>query len=242
MTFARHGYLVLPFDPQVKMWVSHANTALQDIENYLKRHGGTWSVGVDALPNAPDGSVGGVPLVGAWQTHVTQPDRWHRAQVSVVYPGYPKQDVGESDGAFRYRRDRDAAHVDGLLPEGPDKRRHLQEPHGFVLGLPLGDVMNSPLVVWAGSHHVMGRMFRKVFDGIAPEDMAKVDLTDAYQAARREVFETCPRIELPVRAGEATLLHRYALHGVAPWGSGAQPRSIAYFRPVISPAAWVAAD
>lgn len=242
MSLKRDGYEVLPFDARVKTWVDHANTAMQDIEGDEKRHGDTWSVGVDALPNAPDGSIGRAPLVGAWQTRVTLPRQWHRAQVSVVYPGYPKQDRGESDAAFRFRRDRDAAHVDGLLPEGPDKRRHLREPHGFVLGLPLGDVMDSPLVVWAGSHQTMGRAFAKIFDGVAPEDMEKIDVTAAYQAARRAVFTTCPRVELPVRAGEATLLHRHTLHGVAPWGGGAQPRSIAYFRPLISPAAWVAAD
>jgi hypothetical protein len=47
----------------------------------------------------------------------------HRAQVSVTYPGYPAPDPEESDAAHRFRRDRDAAHLDGLLPVGPEKRR-----------------------------------------------------------------------------------------------------------------------
>jgi hypothetical protein len=59
---------------------------------------------------------------------------WDRAQVSVCYPGYPKPMDGETDGQHRFRRDRDAAHVDGLLGLGQPKRRFLKEPHQFILG------------------------------------------------------------------------------------------------------------
>ena len=60
---------------------------------------------------------------------------------------------------------------------------------------------------------------------------------------RAEVFATCPRLELPVVAGEATLLHRLTIHGVAPWsGEGRRPRLIVYFRPLmLSVANWLAA-
>jgi hypothetical protein len=65
----------------------------------------------------------------------------------------------------------------------------------------------------------------------------EIDITEAYQAARRTVFATCRRIELPVRPGEATLLHRLALHGVAAWkpDDTAPPegRMIAYLRPLL---------
>jgi len=63
----------------------------------------------------------------------------------------------------------------------------------------------------------------------------EVDITEVYQATRREIFETCRRIELPAKPGEAYLLHRHCLHGVAPWGATATAspdgRMIAYFRP-----------
>ena len=49
---------------------------------------------------------------------------------------------------------------------------------------------------------------------------------------RRKVFETCPRIELPAKPGEAYLLHRHCLHGVAPWPdkatAGPDGRPISY--------------
>ena len=78
------------------------------------RHGGTWFVGVDALPNASDGTLCGVPLKGPWMQDIDGAPPWHPGQLSVVYPGYPGRDPGESDAAHRYRHRRYAAHVDGL--------------------------------------------------------------------------------------------------------------------------------
>ncbi len=233
------GYVVLPWDAGVDRWAKAAWDAAQTLDMTEKRHGETWFVGVDALPNAGDGSIGGMPLSGRWEGMIDPPDHWHKAQLSIVYPGYPQQDAGESDAAHRYRRDRDAAHLDGLLPEGPDKRRHLREPHGFILGLPLSDVTDSPLVVWPGSHRVIATAFARAYDGIGPAAYGDLDVTEVYQAARREVFETCQRVELPARRGEATLLHRHLIHGVAPWGDGGEPRPIAYFRPLIDPMDWL---
>lgn len=74
-----------------------------------------------------------------------------------------------------------------------------------------------------------------------PETWGDVDLTDAYAAARKQVFATCPRVELPQAPGEAVILDRHLLHGVAP-GPRAEacPRIVAYFRPLLpSVAAWV---
>lgn len=239
MSLARDGYLHLPHDPAVARWAAAAAGVAADLDLTERRHGGTWFVGVDALPNDASGGVAGVPLAGAWADHVSLPATWHRAQVSIVWPGYPGRDAGESDAAHAYRRDRDAAHLDGLLPEGPDKRRHLREPHGFILGLPLGDVADSPLVVWPGSHRIMGDAMRAALADVPPDGAGDVDLTDIYQAARRQVFATCPRVELPARRGEVTLLHRHVLHGVAPWGAGGEPRAIAYFRPLVPVADWL---
>jgi hypothetical protein len=202
------------------------------------RCGGTWFAGVDALPNAQDGSIAGVPLPPALTDLLPwKPPGWHAAQVSTLRPGYPRAWPEESETAFGYRLRRDAAHVDGLLPEGPDRRRHLREPHAFILGLPLteADPGAAPLVVWEGSHAVIRRALAAVLLPHPAESWGEVDLTDAYHAARRTVFATCPRIELPARPGEALLLHRLVLHGMAPWASGARAdpagRMIAYFRP-----------
>lgn len=114
--------------------------------------------GVDALENAEDGSVAGVPfpesLSNVLHELLLTPSHWHKAQVSAVLPGYPQQGGEETEGAARFRLRRDAAHLDGLLPVGPDRRRKLREPHGFILGIPLTEASPdaSPLVAWEGSH------------------------------------------------------------------------------------------
>ena len=200
------------------------------------RCGGTWFVGLDALPNGSDGGVGGVGF--PWQELGLQPVPLHPAQLSVVREGYPRQGEEESESAFRFRQLRDAAHLDGLLPVGPEKRRMVKEPHGWILGLPLNRVGAgaAPLVIWEGSHLVMGAALRRAFAGCrsAPEDH---DITEVYQAARKRVFESCPRLELPGEPGEAVILHRHLIHGVAPWAEGAwaEPpgRMVAYFRPLL---------
>jgi hypothetical protein len=161
----------------------------------------------------------------------------HRAQVSVIWPGYPRPRAGEGAAAFQYRLRRDAAHVDGLLPVGSGRRRKLRERHAWILGLPLteADEGASPLVVWEGSHHVMRRAFGTALAGCPPRDWGEVDLTETYHAARRAVFATCPRVAVHARPGAAYLLHRMTLHGVAPWQEGAtappEGRMVAYFRP-----------
>lgn len=239
-------------DPAVARWARAAHaaaidvTASQPLRARWLRHGGTWFVGVDALPNAPDGSIAGVPLGGAWRAAAKPPARWHRAQLSVVFPGYPGRDPGESDAAHAFRRDRDGAHLDGLLPVGPHKRRHLREPHAFVLGLPLNScgAGASPLVVWEGSEAVIGAAFGAAFAGVPPARWGDIDVTAVYQAARRQVFDLCPRRVIHALPGQAVLMHRMAIHGVAPWVPGAdappEGRMVAYFRPLLDdPADWL---
>lgn len=245
--FLEKGWARWPADPALRAWVAAARPVAQahvadpaEQAAWLQCEG-TWFVGVDTLPNGPDGAVGGTaPLAGAAAEaasalYGTLP--LHRAQVSVIYPGYPKPRAGEGQGAFRYRLIRDAAHVDGLLATGPDRRRMLKERHAYILGLPLtqSGATASPLVVWEGSHEIMRAAFTKLLGDVPEADWDSVDLTECYQSARREVFETCARIELPASPGEAYLVHRLALHGVARWARGAQAdaagRMIAYFRP-----------
>jgi hypothetical protein len=203
------------------------------------RHGGTWFVGVDALPNGPDGAVGGVPLVGPWAGMIPALSL-HPAQLSVIHPGYPGRDPQDTDAAHRFRRDRDAAHLDGLIAEGPDKRRHLREPHAWVLGIPLTGCSPdaSPLVVWEGSHALIRAALAGAFAGVPPDHWGDVDVTDIYQTTRAKAFAECPRRPLPLRPGQSVLVHRHLIHGVAPWGAGAfappEGRMIAYFRPLVA--------
>ncbi|WP_135506390.1 hypothetical protein [Roseovarius aestuariivivens] len=240
------GWASFPSEPAVLAWAENArHHARQSVADPDQQQGlvceGTWFVGVDALQNDSSGRLpDGPPLDGAaWQTacalYGTLP--LHKGQVSVIYPGYPRPRAGESEAAFGYRLRRDAAHVDGLLASGPGKRRYLLERHAYILGLPLtaSGAGASPLSIWEGSHHIMRRAFEAALGGTDTADWDKVDLTEIYKATRREVFESCPRRLLTAAPGEAYLVHRLALHGVAPWDDGAEApddgRMIAYFRP-----------
>lgn len=257
--FRRRGWALFPPDPSLAGWVAHAlphaRSALTDPAlAHWHDCDGTWFVGVDALPNDSDGRIGGSgPLRGRAvafiRDHLVLPPL-HRGQISTVFPGYPRPRRGEGDGAYRYRLLRDAAHVDGLRAVGPDRRRNLAEAHAWILGLPLAEVSAdaAPLVVWEGSHRIIGAALARMLAGHPPHRLHEIDLTDTYQAARRKVFDICRRIALPARPGEACLLHRHCLHGIAPWGAAASAgrdgRMIAYFRPVLpgGPVSWIAAD
>jgi hypothetical protein len=250
--FAARGWLRFPPEPATLRWAGAAlplaRAALAGAADW--RCGGTWSVGLDALPNDARGGVGGVPLAGAAVMFVRRafgPMPLHRAQLSTTRPGYPQPSAEESAAAFGYRLNRDAAHVDGLLPIGPDRRRMIREPHAFILGVALteADPDAAPLTVWDGSHRIMGAAFRAALAPRDPAAWADIDVTEPYQAARREVFATCRRHTLPLRPGEAVVMHRHLLHGVAPWAEGAlaapEGRVIAYFRPELASAAgWAA--
>jgi hypothetical protein len=200
------------------------------------RCGGTWAVGLDVLPNDAEGRVGGVDL--PWGDLGLAPQPLHKAQLSTIFAGYPQPSPEETATAYAFRLNRDAAHLDGLLPIGPDRQRMVKEPHAWILGLPLNVSDDSPLVVWQGSHLILQAALREALAPHPPETWGDVDVTQAYTAARRRIFDTCPRIELPTRPGSATLLHRLTLHGVAPWAAGVpappEGRIIAYFRPLMA--------
>lgn len=246
-TFHQQGFLHFPDDDASRAWARHARpfaaAAAQDpAQAHWLRCGGTWFVGVDALPNDATGVVAdGPPLAGAAVGFVRDELGLrlplHRAQVSICHPGYPRPSPEESEAVYNFRRNRDAAHVDGLLAEGPEKRRYLKEPHAYILGITLTEQSAdaAPLTVWKGSHHIMKTMFAEAFAGHAPETWKDIDVTAAYQEARRQVFATCERLALPSAPGEAVLVHRHLVHGVAPWAEGAtaapEGRMIAYFRP-----------
>ncbi len=244
--FQAKGWVKFPFEEKVAAWVREvlpaARASVSD-PSLVHWHdcGGTWFVGVDALDNDAQGRVSGSgPLTG--QAIEFANDQFglidlHKGQVSVIYPGYPQPRRTENEAAARYRAKRDAAHVDGLKPNGPYRRRYIDEPHAWVLGLPLTPTSAdaAPMVVWECSHRTMGDAFRNALSNVLSKDLARTDITDIYQETRRKVFESCPRIELAAQPGEAYLLHRHTLHGVAPWGSAASAgpdgRMIVYFRP-----------
>lgn len=247
-SFFTSGWARFPHDPDIARWVDAARpvgealAAHPDTGPQWLRCGGTWYAGVNVFPNAADGAVPDrdVPplrgaVIQAIDRHLGLTDfAWDNAQISICYPGYPQPWDGETDAAFRFRKNRDAAHVDGLLRDA-DRRRFPGERHGFILGLPLTDAAPdaAPFVVYEGSHHIIRAALTDRLAGVAPEDWAGEDVTDVYTAARKHCFQTCRRVALHARPGEATLVHRLALHGVAPWGdqAGATPRAIAYFRP-----------
>ncbi|NRB01510.1 MAG: hypothetical protein HRU32_17160, partial [Rhodobacteraceae bacterium] len=165
--FLERGWAVLPASPATHAWAEVARGIAEErledpAHDTWYRHDRTWFAGVDVLPNDPDGALGPVALAGPALTvlgalgyPVTD---WHAGQMSAVFPGYPGRDAEETDASAGFRRNRDAAHVDGLLPIGPNRRRMLREPHAFVLGIPLSpaDKGASPLAVWDGSHRSIG--------------------------------------------------------------------------------------
>ncbi len=241
------GWRKFAFDPAVAEWAAHADHAARTAEADPAnadwfRCGGTWFVGVNALPNDPAGRLpSGLRLTGAAIEAARRMSDapLDRAQTSVCYPGYPKQGADEGDSAFRYRRDCDAAHVDGLHRIMPGRRRKLLERHAYILGIPLNDAPAdaAPFVIWQGGHEIMRAAFARRFAEIPPDQWSGEDVTDAYQAARREVFATCERTPIHAKPGEAFLVHRLALHGVAPWRKGEGRRAIAYFRPELATSA-----
>lgn len=247
------------YDNAIYQWVQrarpHANRALNDPDNLpWIRCQGTWFVGVNALPNDRKGVIEGTPLAGEALDFLTttlgfNAITWDKAQVSVCYPGYPQPNEHESEAAFQFRLKRDAAHVDGLLPEGDNRRRHLRECHRFILGIPMTPIneAHAPPVVWEGSHHIVREYLAPCYRGIPAEKWPDVDITEAYHEARKAVFARCRRVILIAQPGETFILHRLSVHGIAPWENTidddhhTEPlRMICYFRPYFeNPSNWL---
>jgi len=253
------GWRHFGYDAGVAEWVGRtlpqAREAVLAPENaQWLRSGGTWFVGVNALPNDALGAVpGGVPLAGEAVAFIRKALGFaelalERGQVSVCHPGYPQPMPSESPSAFAYRRGRAAAHLDGLHAEGAERRRFFHEPHSFLLGIPMVEASSdaSPFVIWEGSHEILRRALREAFAGVPAERWSEVDVTEAYHAARRRIFAECREVEIAAKPGEAYLVHRLALHGMARWGEGASAgpdgRMIVYFRPILfGPEQWLSA-
>jgi hypothetical protein len=246
--YGARGWCVFDPDPALAAWIDATLPAIRAVvadpdNDVWRRYQETWFAGVNALPNDASGAVrNGPPLTGDAVDFARSRCGfgalpWDKAQVSICYPGYPKPMNGESDALYRFRRDRDAAHVDGLLREGPDRRRFLREHHGFILGIPVSryDPDAAPLSVWEGSHLTFRDGFRAVFADVPCEKWDQIDLTAWYMETRKQVFDTHSRVTVHAAPGQAYLVHRHALHGMAPWARGATAgpagRAIVYFRP-----------
>ncbi len=251
--FFNKGWCRFNYDESLIQWIKRAlpfarETVVAAQNAQWLRCGGTWFAGVNALPNAADGSINGSAAIRGQVIDFIRVALgldgfdWDLAQVSICYSGYPQPMPGESESAFAYRRERDAAHVDGLLPEGPDRHRHLREYHGFILGIPMVEFGPdaSPFVVWEGSHEIVRETFARVFRDEPADQWGEMDITSTYHEVRRKIFSRCKRQEIYARPGEAYLVHRLALHGMAPWKDGAAAaadgRMICYFRPLIGDA------
>ena len=236
-----------PLDPALAQWVDHALPHAkacrhdESLQQWL-RCGDTWFAGVNALPNDEQGVVDGGPLLTGpaleflREEFIIEPVL-DRAQVSICYPGYPRPMQHESEAAFRFRRDRSAAHIDGILPVGEERRRHLREFHRFVLGIPMVhyDEGASPTVVWEGSHEIVREVLTEFFRIDEPDDWGDIDITDVYRDLRKRIFAECDPVKIVAAPGESYLIHRLALHGISPWREPAKAdasgRIICYFRP-----------
>jgi len=243
-----NGWVRFPKHPLIEAWARSVRAlALSladdpDLRRRLLRCGGTWFAGVNALRNATDGSVdecGAPPIAGAVVDFLRNDlgfggFDWDRAQISICYPGYPAWDpVEESAAAYRFRVERHAAHVDGFTRRG--QRRFLGETHGFVLGIPLSNGRDraSPLSVWEGSHELFRTGLQAALEGHRVEEWGTIDLTDTYVELRRACFGRLRRVAVVASLGEAYLVHRLALHGIAPWQAhaGETARAVIYLRP-----------
>ncbi len=246
--YLEDGWCVFDRDDVLLDWIATAlpearRTVADPANDFWFRHGRTWFAGVNALNNDSSGAVNrGMPIDGAAIAFIRKQFQLNKivldkAQISVYYPGYPQHSAEEKDAAFGYRLRRDAAHVDGLLPIGEDRRRFLREHHHYVLGIPMVEASEdaAPFVIWRGSHKIVRSALSAILEQQDESLWNDIDVTETYQQSRRAIFEQCERVELPLKPGQAVIAHRLSLHGSAPWGktatAGSDGRMICFFRP-----------
>jgi hypothetical protein len=130
--------------------------------------------------------------------------------------------------------------------QGSEKRRYLRGFHAFILGIPLVEVRadNSPMVVWERSHAIVRDSFLEHFGDTPAEHWPEIEITRVYRNLRRIIFDSCRRVAVCARPGEAWLVHRLALHGLAPWqrddSAASAERRVIFFRPeLLSPMQWL---
>lgn len=242
------GWEIFERDADIVQWAAEAKEivekklAQKDFPQKDLRCGGTWFAGVNFLGNSTSGKLETKNLQGKIIASIMSRfresfDEWDSAQISICYPGYPKPMASEGVAAFNYRIKKCAAHVDGILPLGNNRRRFVREHHAFIFGIPLSrfNRFASPLVIWEGSHHIILDTFHKIFSSLSSSEWPQLDVTFQYKEARKKVFATCPKKVIWVPLGGCFVLHRMCLHGISPWAKNAQAepcgRIMAYFRP-----------
>jgi len=246
-SYNNNGWCVFKHDQHVENWVSQtlpaARQAISAPQNQQwLRHGGTWFAGVNVLENDRSGkTLNGIALTGnvisfIQETITKAPVNLDRGQLSVCYPGYPKQSSDESDAAHGYRLRCDAAHVDGLLKE-TNQQRYCREYHDYILAIPMSNFSAdaAPFVVWSGSHKLVQSAFQEYLNKISTELWSNTAITECYTNVRKRIFNECERIEIALKPGEAFVGHRLLLHGTRPWHASARAdqegRLICFFRP-----------
>jgi hypothetical protein len=248
--FNTKGWTIVPYDHALRKWAKSVQPVAENLirdselsERWL-RCDGTWFAGVNVLPNDKRGAIEAHDVPPLPQTEFCDilssflgigDISWDFGQVSACYPGYPRISADETIASFNFRKNRDNAHVDGLLKDEKTGARYPGEFHAFVVGIPLDTYPqgSSPMVVWDGSHRIIQKYMQDTLAEIPMKDWSEIDITQGYQQKRKECFEQLPRTEISVPQGSAYILHHMALHGIAPWVApeGAPPRIIVYFRP-----------
>lgn len=255
---ASQGWHRLPASKALKAWAEHHLLPAQQCLHDPKQqswwcYSNTWFAGVNVLPNNGKGAVDGCPpLPEALLTELlaycdaSQGDM-DKGQISALLPGYPQWDPQQSAAANQFRQQHFAAHLDGLVPIGTQRRRHLTEQHSFILGIGLTDHPEeaAPLMLWPGSQQRIQAWLRSRLANLPSERWAEVDLTDEYQQLRQQILMDTQPMPLPLSKGQGYLLHRHLLHGMGHWPHDIpdpqqQGRIIAYFRPCWhAPSLWL---
>lgn len=251
--YQKFGWVKFCSDKRLLNWLDSLQKNC-DIDSLYPRHDyhhlwrcdGTWFVGVDTIPNDHHGIVRqSLPLDGSIidfiKQHLWQRPQWHRGQLSVCFPEYPKKGDEDTLKSWQFRIKHHAAHCDGIHGIGKftndqKKSRFLKEHHRFILAIPLDNITqhNAPMMLWQESHRLIQKMLCDVFANMLTCEWQNYDITKIYQHCRRHILETITPIAMTANYGDAYLLHRHLLHGIKSWDRAnheAKIRRIIYFRP-----------
>ena len=246
---AQHGWHRLPPTASLLAWskahLASAQACMSNPKNkHWWRYQNTWFAGVNVLENDAAGAVGDKPslpqdlLQELANYCLAETNTLDQGQVSALYPGYPQVDLQQSEAANHFRQQHYAAHLDGLVPLGPTRRRFLTEQHSFILGISLTEhpANAAPLMVWPNSHQRIQAWLKSTLEDKSPTSWDQLDLTDEYQQLRKQILDDTEPHALHLAKGEAYVVHRHLLHGMGHWPTDLadplqQGRIIAYFRP-----------
>ncbi len=246
--YSGKGWASFPFDPNLYDWAIKVHTLvtkkINSTEGQRKklRCGDTWFPGVNFLENDSFGNIDGALFPEKLLKFIKHHEPnfggiFDKGQISICYTGYPRRMNSESKSSFDFRRNRYAAHIDGILPVGKTRRRFIKEYHSFILGIPINQAGKeaSPCVIWEGSHEIIKNELRKYKRLRKISNWGNEDITEFYNDLRKKIFSSCEVKEIWVPMGHAYIINRLSLHGIMPWNQKPKgdenSRMIAYFRP-----------